>query len=196
MGYSLYITRREHWHDDSGPEIALLEWQQVVESDATLSWEPDLGDHFATWSGATSPEPPWLIWDNGNLESKYPPVDFIRKMASLASQLNARVVGEEGELYGPDGVAIPGPTRPSRRAGFWSNLKMLFFSGQTAPPPPFAVGARVRGIRGRLGTVTKINLKSQGGMGEIRVRYDDGKSASYSAVAHILEPVGRAADEA
>jgi hypothetical protein len=196
MGYSLYITRREHWHDDSGPEITLPEWQQVVESDATLSWEPDLGNHFATWSDASSPEPPWLAWNNGNLESKYPPVEFIQKMVSLASRLDARVVGEEGELYGSDGAATPVLPGPSKRTGFWSNLKMLFFSGQTAPSPPFAVGARVRGIRGRLGTVTKINLKSQGGMGEIRVRYDDGQSASYSAVAHILEPVERASDEA
>jgi len=196
MGYSLYITRRGHWHDVSGPEIVLPEWQQLVASDATLTWEPNLGDHFATWSGSTSSEPSWLAWENGNLESKHPEADFIRKMVSLASQLNAHVVGEEGELYGPDGLAFPVSPAPSRRTGFWASLKTLFFSGQAAPNPPFEVGARVRGIRGRLGTVTKINLKSQGGMGEIRVRYDDGKSASYSAVAHILEPVERAADEA
>jgi hypothetical protein len=196
MGYSLYITRREHWHDESGPEIALPEWQQLVASDATLRWEPNLGEHFATWLGSTSSEPPWLAWLNGNLESKHPELHFIRKMASLASQLNAKVVGEEGELYGPDGLALPAPPARSKHAGFWANLKMLFFSGQAAPNPPFGVGARVRGIRGRLGTVTKINLKSQGGMGEIRVRYDDGKTASYSAVAHILEPVESAADEA
>src|SRR5688572_10537635 len=126
MGYSLYITRREHWHDDSGPEIALAEWQQVVESDASLSWEPELGDHVATWSGIASPEPPWLAWDNGILESKYPDADFIRKMVSLAVLLNARVVGDDGELYGPDGVALPAPIEKSERTGFWSSLKALF----------------------------------------------------------------------
>lgn len=190
MGYSLYITRREHWYEEGGPEIALPEWQRIVESDESLAWEPALGDHVAVWTTTTLDDPPWLGWDQGQIESKYPDTQFIRKLFELASQLDARVVGDDGEQYGSDGVAVAAPRKVEvRSTGFWSNLMALFWSRESAPSPPFGVGARVRGVRGRLGTVTKINLRSQGGMGEIHVRYDDGQKVVFAAAAHTLEPV-------
>ena len=187
MGYSLYITRREPWQDEEGPQIPLSDWRRIVESDADLAWEPALGDNVAVWTATTVADPPWLAWDQGQIESKYPNEQFIRKMFELARQLDALVVGDDGEHCGPDGIALPTPrSSVERRPRFWSDLISLFWSRDSAPSPPFGVGSRVRGIRGRLGTVTKIKLR---GMGEIHVRYDDGQKAVFSAAAHILEPV-------
>lgn len=36
MGYHLYITRRSHLDDESGPEISKEEWLDIVEHDPDL----------------------------------------------------------------------------------------------------------------------------------------------------------------
>ena len=61
---------------------------------------------------------------------------------------------------------------------------------QGGPPKeaPFRVGQRVRTSWGRPGTIVAIDPDADWGMGRIEIKYDDGRTASTSCVAHGLEP--------
>lgn len=161
----------------------------MVDSDPELSWAPELGEQFAVWRVTSSRQAKsWITWDGGNLESTRPDQAMIEKMVALAEQLGARVVGEEGEGYAHGGAVLPAPP-PSvleRARALWFGLRASF-SRPEAPSPGFGVGARVRDFRGRVGTVTSIDLRAENGLGVIEVRYDDGRSESCAAVAHGLE---------
>ena len=192
MGYNLYITRRKDPADDSpGAMISIEEWQTCVTNDLELRMDDTLGEHTAVWSGPSEHEVPWLQWNNGSIETKYPDDALIAKMASIAASLNAHVEGEDGEIY--DGK---GSVNPPERRGLIDRVKN-FFTRISAPPPDledlaeigFKVGDRVHDVFGdqNLATVTKIDLAADHGMGRITVRYDDGRIGNFAAIAHGLE---------
>lgn len=59
----------------------------------------------------------------------------------------------------------------------------------SAGPVPFSVGQRVRTSWGRPGTVVGIDPDADWGMGHIEIKYDDGRTATTSCIAHGLEPM-------
>ena len=188
MGHAVFVTRRKHWHDSAGESIPVVEWRSVVEGDPELQWGPELGENAAVWKSGPEAEVEWVDLEGGNLEVKNPSAALLAKLVSIAVLLRAHVEGEEGEGYESSGVVLPPPppTWAERVVSLFSSLKALFAPAE-APDPGFGVGARVRGLRGRLGTVTTVNLRAEHGLGCIIVQYDSGQSESYSAVAHGLE---------
>ena len=102
MGYDLHITRAELWAENEGAEITAEEWRAVVESDPELTFAPEVGEHFAIWSGPSRHAQPWLGWSDGNVYTKYPDSALLRKMVVLAERLGARVQGDDGEWYTGD----------------------------------------------------------------------------------------------
>jgi hypothetical protein len=195
MGYSVFITRRKHWHDASGKSISIEEWRALVEADAELQWSADLGGNAAVWRSDPGSDPEWIDAEDGHLFTKNPSTALLGKLACIAESLRARVVGEEGESYDRDGVAMPapGPTIADRIRSFFANLK-AGLQPSIAPAPAFAVGARVRGVRGRIGTVTRIDLRAEHGMGRIDVLFDNGRIESFSAIAHGLKALSSNGD--
>ena len=102
MGYCLHITRKEFWADEDGPAISLDEWQRYVSSDPNVESDPDnpgpdnylLVSHPDRW-------PLW--WDAiGNVYTKNPDPQVIAKLVEIAAVLNARVRGDDNEVYGMD----------------------------------------------------------------------------------------------
>jgi len=141
MGYDLHITRRENWYDDE-PDISIEEWLAVVDGDAELRLDGFAeaatpgGDPIRTedeslcvWTAYSrhgiNGNMAWLWHSRGNIMAKNPDVEIRRKMWAIAEELGARVQGDEGEWYGPDGKmlpnleqgAVPEPSRPWWR--FW-----------------------------------------------------------------------------
>jgi len=194
MSYSVFVTRKKQPHGSIGAEIALTEWKAIIDSDRQLAWAPELGNNTAVWKVGEK-EPEWIDWCDGNLEVNRPSSLFIEKLVSISDLLHARLVGEEGEVYGFGGkVDHPPPhTQTSRLLAFWWGIRAAL-SPSSAPDPGFSVGTRVRGLRARLGTVTEVNLRAERGLGRITVCYDDGHSECYTAVAHCPEAVGTAGD--
>lgn len=190
MGYSVFVTRRKHWHDPAGESISVAEWRAVVEGDSELLWNSDLGENAAIWKASPQAEHEWIALEAGSLESKNPSTELLAKLVSVAGVLQARVVGEEGEAYESSGIILPppSPTFAERFLSFLSTLRVTF-APATAPDPGFGVGARVRDFRARSGTVTRVNLRAEHGLGCIIVQYDTGQTESYSAIAHGLEPL-------
>ena len=102
MGYDLHITRKEHWSDEDGSEISLSEWVKYSQNDSDIKPDPDNpGDEnwmiiSDSWS--------WPIWweKNGELRTKNPEPAAIQKLISIAIALDARVLGDDGEIYRND----------------------------------------------------------------------------------------------
>lgn len=99
MGYDLHITRAGNWLENKGQWISSDEWLSVIESDQELSLDTTNGPFFADWSGESKYESPWFDWSEGNIFTKNPDRQILSKMLQLANQLNAKVQGDDGEIY-------------------------------------------------------------------------------------------------
>lgn len=142
MGYDLHITRRENWFDDD-TEISIEEWLTVVHNDPELRLdgfaeaETPTGEKIriedeglCVWTAysrhGVNGNMAWLWHSRGNVMAKNPDVEIRQKMWCIADKLGARIQGDEGEWYGPDGQmlpqveqenGLPAPSRPWWR--FW-----------------------------------------------------------------------------
>jgi hypothetical protein len=58
------------------------------------------GKYFAVW------KEDWLDWGRGEIFTKNPRRKLVEKMIQIASRLNAKVQGDEGEVY-IDGSQVP-----------------------------------------------------------------------------------------
>jgi hypothetical protein len=113
MGYDLHITRKDFWADEDGPEITSTEWLQTINNDPSLCLAGYNGELFTLWSGPSEYEEPWLDWSEGQIYSKNPDEAIILKMLELADILDARVQGDDGEIYtSPTEFHQPEPTKP------------------------------------------------------------------------------------
>lgn len=111
VGYDVHITRRDDWWDKEGVAISAGEWNAIVAADpametvgradaATLQGEAIRYDSpgLAIWSRSGS-DPAWFDLRGGNIVVKSPDEATLRKMIELAEHLDAKVQGDEGELY-------------------------------------------------------------------------------------------------
>lgn len=109
MGYYLYITRREDHGDEDGPEITAEEWLEYIRDDRELDLAGINGDYFTYWSGPSAHPEAWFNWMGGDIHAKNPDDAMIEKMVQIANELNAKVQGDDGEIYLSGGVILNGP---------------------------------------------------------------------------------------
>lgn len=100
MGYDFHITRKDHWADDEGPAISLEEWAEYARGDTDIN--PDTDNPGAeNWIVTVRKGACPLWWDNtGEILAKDPGPTVIEKMITIANALGARVLGDDGEVYG------------------------------------------------------------------------------------------------
>ena len=135
MGYELHITRGANWHDEAEEPITLDEWIAYVKSDpemrldgfaeATLedgsvfrTEDPSLAVWVAYSGDGVDGNHAWMWHFEGNVQAKSPDREIVAKMWRIAQSLRARLVGDEGEEYGPDGKEI----RPEPPKSLWKRL--------------------------------------------------------------------------
>lgn len=114
MGYNLYITRKEEWFEEqSNNNISLDEWLSYIQSSNSelelsdvdtvklqeVEIKPQVGPGFCKWTAHPTNKRPWFLYFEGNIETKYPDELTIKKMISIAQDLNAKVQGDDGETY-------------------------------------------------------------------------------------------------
>ncbi|MEB8431921.1 hypothetical protein OO007_06745 [Cocleimonas sp. KMM 6892] len=98
MGYNLYITRKENHWDESGSKISKKEWLEYVSKDSELIIDSKSKDYVILKNSGDSA--PWLFWsETGVIDSKNPPHFFIEKMISIATDMDAKVQGDDLEIY-------------------------------------------------------------------------------------------------
>lgn len=102
MGYDLHVTRKEYWCNETGPDISLDEWIRYARSDEEVQQDPDNpGDeNWIVVLGLDS----WPLWwrTTGEVYTKNPEDAMIQKLISIASVLNAQVLGDDEEIYRMD----------------------------------------------------------------------------------------------
>ena len=104
MGYDNHITRAADWADGSPePEITADQWLAYIRDDPTLKLDPANGDYFAEWSGESRHGAAWFDWSDGQIYTKNPDPPVVTKAVAIAYALGARVQGDDGEIYLPDG---------------------------------------------------------------------------------------------
>ncbi len=100
MGYDVHITRAEDWWDNASHQISSQEWLETISHDPALTLEPKSGPYFAIWNGECSyPWGAWFDWFEGDIHTKNPDHHTLLKMLQLAAILNAKVQGDDGEIY-------------------------------------------------------------------------------------------------
>lgn len=196
MGYEFHITRREFYADEHGPGISSDEWLALVEADEELELAVENGPYFARFLGDCryGRGMGWFDWQDGCVSTKNPDEAIVAKMLKLARALDAKVQGDDGEIYVTPDLAsgFVEPTAP-RKSGFFADiaglLRSLVHRPRHSEELPFDVGDRVRDVFGNQGVVTKIDRSAERGLGRITVRYDDGRVLNSAIVAHGLEKV-------
>jgi hypothetical protein len=114
---------------------------------------------------------------------------LIKKRAALAEKLGATVQGDDGEVYQPDGSSEEPTAPPPPAPSLIGRIRKWFAHRQVRKDlekslPGFAVGKRVRDAWGFRGTLIKVN---KAGVGELVVKYDDGRQQSFAYIASGLE---------
>jgi hypothetical protein len=116
MGYDIHITRKENWFDDDGLNISIDEWKGVVNNDSemrldnfaeTVTGAGEIirieSDGLAVWTkyskSGIEGNYAWFMYSNGEITVKNPDEEIINKMVKIAEHLNAKVQGDEGEIY-------------------------------------------------------------------------------------------------
>lgn len=185
MGYYCYITRKQKSFNKKD-DILAAEWETIISEDISLTLDNQNEKHFAIWQAEATTQPEWLDWQDGSIYSKNPSKALRKKMFRIAQKLNAQLIGEEGELYAPDGEeASSGKNTFS--CAIIHKFKNFFKKTDTHHQVitlPFCVGDRVQDPWCNTATVIKIDLEVEHGNGLILVKYDDGRETNTSAIAH------------
>lgn len=118
MGYDIHITRQQNWFDeDETKHISLKEWTDFVAADPdmrldnyaeatttngdTIRVESEGLSVWTKYSGnGLNDNYAWFDYNRGNIVCKNPDDEIIHKMLDIAEQLQAKVQGDEGEVYG------------------------------------------------------------------------------------------------
>jgi len=99
MGYDLHITKKDFWADEEGIVIQKEEWIKYVSSDPDISPDKNNTENdFLVKDGDTD----WPIWYDpslGEIYTKNPSDKAIKKLKIIANELNAKLQGDDGELY-------------------------------------------------------------------------------------------------
>ena len=109
MGYDVHITRAADWLDAAEFPILEADWQRLVSTDLTLELSTTDYHERTTQAGTVEriyavlwlphPDQPSFILEDGEIVLKDPDEATIEKMVKVATQLGARVFGDDGEEY-------------------------------------------------------------------------------------------------
>ena len=115
MGYEVHITRREMFFEEEGGSISLDEWKDYVSKDSEMRLDgyaeaetPDgvlrvEDESLAVFLGWSKHEKDggivWMHHFEGNISYKNPDEEILKKIYHVAVALEARLQGDEGEIY-------------------------------------------------------------------------------------------------
>lgn len=115
MGYDIHITRRCDWSGDRGRAISPEEWSRIAGRDSSLRHAPEHGAHFYEFDEGGG----WFDLSGGRVFSKDPSEATLGKAHELAVKLRAKVQGDDGEVYLPNGERVGNNVRVVVRYPWW-----------------------------------------------------------------------------
>lgn len=123
MGYDLHITRKKTWSDE-GNDISEGQWDELLAKDKSLSLtnQTQAGKYIFTYK---VPLAKWndhyFMFANGNITFKNPDNKPIKKASEMAAYLQARIEGDDGEIYA-DFTILSSPLKSEYRKLRQANL--------------------------------------------------------------------------
>lgn len=106
MSYDLHIVRTEDWLDASEAPIARDELEAVVAADPELTLDESQYVSMSRQGGHANRYPivlwhgePAFWWYEDQIICSSPDELLVKKLVEVASKLNAKVIGDEGERY-------------------------------------------------------------------------------------------------
>jgi hypothetical protein len=121
MGYDISIVR---YQGEDAVDIPESEWMEYVKSDPELELSEISNDSdYWEWNAHlkyqnSSEGRPWFNYWRGRIYSKNPDEEVIAKMFQIATSLNAKVQGQEGEFYDEKGRQIDERLQSNERVRF------------------------------------------------------------------------------
>jgi hypothetical protein len=110
VGYELHITRAQDWVDSEDAPISPTEWERAARADgrlvdvATLGGDDPSGSAFV-WRDELGPS---LYWFEGQVQVKgVRSQQEIGEIAAFGAELDANLVGDDGEHYDETGSPVP-----------------------------------------------------------------------------------------
>ncbi len=118
MGYDVHITRADEWFDSEESPISIDEWLAYVQRDGSMRLDGQAsvrlgsgvalkyeGTGLAVWTGFSGHDElgnkAWFDHRAGRIVVKNPTEEILAKMMKIARALDARVQGDDGEIYAP-----------------------------------------------------------------------------------------------
>ena len=98
MGYDIHITRRKDWCDEDD-DISLEEFVAYLRGDREFTYPGQLGEYSGDWHSPKTVYESSLCWSDGHAFTKNPEPEFIDKLVKVAAALQAKVQGDDGEVY-------------------------------------------------------------------------------------------------
>lgn len=192
MGYDVHITRAKDWSMNDGLWILPDEWLAAANQDVELEIITETEPYIVTWLKSASESEMDFYWSKGNIISKNPTEEIIIKMEAIANRLQAKVQGDDGEVY-QNGAPMPEPVEKKKFfqickfyiqdfIASWRIKKSM--KGVTCP---FEVGDRVKTFHRTGGIVIEVDPKGHGGLGGIKVQFPDGVVIGFAFIANGLE---------
>lgn len=113
MGYDVHVTRAGRWSESAQLPIPVESWAAACANDSSLSiperTSSDKGaPRVVLWTGHPQGVEVSLRYEQGRIRASDPDVATLEKLVQLSRSLEARVVGDDGELYsrGPEGELV------------------------------------------------------------------------------------------
>jgi hypothetical protein len=106
LPYDVHIVRTESWLDSADKPISKAEVDSLIAADPELEWSSsdwmDMADDKGKVTrnfGILWRREPCFWWYRDEVRCAGPSQEHIAKMVQMADQMNARVVGDDGEVY-------------------------------------------------------------------------------------------------
>lgn len=119
MGYEVHITKKDMYFDEDGEVITLESWKEYVKQDQEMRLDgfaetntPDgtlriEDESLAVWTEWSKHQidggMAWIHHFNGCITTKNPDNEMLKKLYQIAQYFEAKVQGDEGEIYDENG---------------------------------------------------------------------------------------------
>ena len=118
MPYDVHIHRGEDFVEAADNPIPREDWEAWVANAPDFRFsdtdyvefrydEGDRREPLAEWTGHPEGEDFALYYYAGEIVTGNPDPPVVRRMVEIADELGARLQGDDGEFYGPDGEPLP-----------------------------------------------------------------------------------------
>lgn len=115
MGYDAHLTRADNWLDSALTPIGLDEWVEAGRASDALVELSEIEYPTGVPVFLLGDDPvssPALYWRDGEVVVRGADLEHLPSLVTVAEAIEARVVGDDGEVYGDSSPVLPPSPAP------------------------------------------------------------------------------------